>query len=84
MKDCLGGTKDNPCNNESKYTLEWVMEDVHLCQSHYEKESNAKLLREQIAQEIEAFKNEGQFSRGFPGSEENVLDIAVGIARGIN
>jgi hypothetical protein len=52
---CDGGTKENPCNNEEKYTLEWVIEDVHLCQKHYDNEDNAKILREQIASDIKAF-----------------------------
>lgn len=39
-------------------------------------------LREQIAQEIDAYKSAGKFQRGFPGTEEYVLDIAALIARG--
>ena len=41
-------------------------------------------LREKIAQEIQAYKEEGDFQRGFPGTEEDVLDIAIKIARGTN
>ncbi len=53
MDRCLGGTKSQPCTNKTKYTLEWVMENVDLCADHYEQEDNAKKLREQIALEIE-------------------------------
>lgn len=41
-------------------------------------------LREKIAQEIEAYKDKGEFHRGFPGTEEDVLDVAIKIARGNN
>jgi hypothetical protein len=53
MDRCLGGTKSQPCTNKTKYTLEWVMENVDLCADHYEQEDNAKKLRKQIALEIE-------------------------------
>ena len=54
MGKCEGGTQSLPCTNESKYTLEWVIEDVDLCADHYEQEDNAKKLREKIALEIES------------------------------
>ncbi len=40
-------------------------------------------LREQIAQEIEIYKDTGKFHRGFPGTEEEVLIVAAAIARGV-
>ena len=53
MDRCLGGTKSQPCTNESKYTLDWVIEEFDLCAKHYDEEDNAIKLREQIALEIE-------------------------------
>lgn len=53
MCKCEGGTKSNPCTKEAKYLLEWVIENVDLCAEHFDQEDNAKILREQIALEIE-------------------------------
>jgi hypothetical protein len=54
MDRCLGGTKSQPCTNESKYYIYWVIEGFDLCAKHYDEEDNAIKLREQIALEIEA------------------------------
>jgi len=85
MDRCEGGTKLQPCTNKTKYTLEWVIEDVYLCADHYEQEDNAKKLREQIAQEIEADYAQ-QLADGlghfFGLSEDFCYKQAAAIARG--
>lgn len=53
MCRCEGGTKSNPCAQNSEYTLDWVMESVALCQEHFDEEDNSIKLREHIASEIE-------------------------------
>ena len=41
-------------------------------------------LREKIAQQIEKFRDAGEFLRGFPGTEEDALTAAIKIIRGNN
>jgi len=85
VSKCDGGTQDNPCNGETKYTLDWVMEDVHLCAKHYEEEDNAKTLREQIAQEIEAIMPADESNTDISFKIWNtVVEQCASIARGNN
>ena len=85
MCKCEGGTKSNPCTKEAKYLLEWVMENVDLCAEHFDQEDNAKILREQIAQDIEAdYAQQIKDGLGnfFGLSEEFCYKQAAAIARG--
>lgn len=81
MCKCEGGTKSNPCTKEAKYLLEWVIENVNLCAEHFDQEDNAKILREQIAGEIEKMLNkypDNSFQDGF----NHALTLSAEIARG--